>query len=76
MKKNFKNFKEFVKNVSVNFSTICLSQTWYESQEESRNSNYILSSYSCLHQYRQYSRGYTAILRGYIKTAELDKICQ
>ena len=31
MKKNFENFKEFLKNVSVSFSTICLSETWSES---------------------------------------------
>ena len=43
MKKNFENFKEFFKNLSVGFSAICLSETWCESQDESQNSNYILS---------------------------------
>ena len=57
MKKNFENFKEFLKNLSVSFSAICLSETWYESQEESQNSNYILSGYNFFYQYRQYSRG-------------------
>ena len=33
MKKNFENFKEFLKNLSVSFSDICLSETWFESQE-------------------------------------------
>ena len=43
MKKNFENFKEFLKNLSVSFSAICLFETWCKSQEESQNSNYILS---------------------------------
>ena len=43
MKKNFENFKEFLKNLSVSFSAICLFETWCKSKEESQNSNYILS---------------------------------
>ena len=46
MKKNFENFKEFLKNVSVSFSAICLFETLCESQDESQNSNYILSGYN------------------------------
>ena len=46
MKKNFKNFKEFLKNLSVSFGAICLSETWCESQEESQNLNYFLSVYA------------------------------
>ena len=46
MKKNFENFKEFLKNVSAIFSAICLSETWCESQDESQNSDYILSGYN------------------------------
>ena len=30
MKKNFENFKEFLKKLSVSFSAICLSEIWYE----------------------------------------------
>ena len=48
MKKNFENFKEFLKNLRVSFSAICLSETWCESQNESQNSNYILSGYNFL----------------------------
>ena len=33
MKKNFENFKKFLKNLSVSFSAICLSETWCESQK-------------------------------------------
>ena len=43
MKKNFENFKEFLKNLSVSFSAVCLFETWCKSQEESQNSSYILS---------------------------------
>ena len=57
MKKNFENFKEFLKNLNANFSALCLSETLYESQDESRNSNYILSGYNCFHQYSKYHRG-------------------
>ena len=46
MKKNFENFKEFLKNLSVRFSAICFSETWCESQDESQNWNYILSGYN------------------------------
>ena len=34
MNKNFENFKEFLKNLSVSSSAICLSETWRESQDE------------------------------------------
>ena len=44
MKKNFENCKEFLKNLSVSFTAIFLSETWCESQEESQN--YILSNYN------------------------------
>ena len=57
MKKNFENFKEFLKNLSVSFSAICLSETWCESQDESQNSNYILLGYNFFYQYRQYRTG-------------------
>ena len=57
MKKNFENFKEFLKNVSVSFSTVCFSETWCESRDESQNSNYILSGYNFFNHYRQYCRG-------------------
>ena len=45
MKKNFEYFKEFFKNLSVSFGAICFSETWCESQDELRRSNYILSGY-------------------------------
>ena len=57
MKKTFENYNEFLKNLSVSFSAICLSEKWCESQGESQNSNYMLSGYNFYYQYRQYSRG-------------------
>ena len=33
MKKSFKNIKELLKNLSVSFSAICLSETWCKPQE-------------------------------------------
>ena len=62
MKKNFKNFKELFKILSVNFSAIFLSKRWSESQEESQSLDYILSSYNCFRLYRQYRRGGAACL--------------
>ena len=37
MKKNFKNVKEFLKNLSVSFSAIWFSEKWCKSQDESQN---------------------------------------
>ena len=51
-----KNFFRF-QNLLVSFSAICLSETWCESQDESQNSNYILSGYNFFYQYKQYRRG-------------------
>ena len=34
MNKNFENFKEFLKNLRVSFSATCLSETYFESQDE------------------------------------------
>ena len=45
MKKSVQNFKEFLINLSVSFSAICLSKTWSESLQESQNLSYILSVY-------------------------------
>ena len=37
MEKNFKNVKEFLKNLSVSFSAIWFSEKWCKSQDESQN---------------------------------------
>ena len=46
MRKCFEDFKGLLSNLNVSFSAICFSETWCESQEESQNSNYILSGYN------------------------------
>ena len=71
-----KNFFRF-QNLLVSFSAICLSETWCESQDESQNSNYILSGYNFFYQYKQYRRGRGVCL--FVKESffpKLDKICQ
>ena len=77
MKKNFENFKEFLKNLSVSFSDICLSETRGNHKRESQSSNYILSGCNFFSQHRQYHRGGGVCL--FVKNrfiAKLDKICQ
>ena len=37
MEKNFKNVKEFLKNLSISFSAIWFSEKWCKSQDESQN---------------------------------------
>ena len=43
MKKNFESFQEFFKDLKFNFSAICLSETWCESVDATKNSNYKLN---------------------------------
>ena len=77
MKKNFENFKEFLKNLSVSFSAVCLSETWCESQDESQNSNYILSGFYFFISIGNIAEGEECVFL--LKNrfiAKLDKICQ
>ena len=77
MKKNFENFKEFLKNVSVSFSAICLSETWCESQDGSQNSNYILSGYNFFISIGNIAdKEECVFLLKNRFVAKLDKICQ
>ena len=77
MNKNFENFKEFLKNVSVSFSAICLSETWFESQDESQNSNYILSGYNFFIIIGNIAEEEECVfLLNNRFVAKLDKICQ
>ena len=39
MKKNLERFQEFFKDLKFIFSAICLSETWYESVDATKNSN-------------------------------------
>ena len=77
MTKNFENFKEFLKNLSVSFSAICLSETWCESKDESQNSNYILSGYNFFFSIGNIAEeeGRVFLLKNRF-VAKLDKNCQ
>lgn len=66
----YSNIRSIKKNLNVNFNAICLVETWCKSQEESGSSNYILSGYSCFHQYREYCRGEGV----YLLVAKPDKM--
>ena len=77
MKKNFESLKEFLKNLSVSFSAICLSKTWYESQEESHNSNSILSGYNFFVSTDNIAEEELCVLLWKNRfVAKLDQICQ
>ena len=52
MKKNSESFQEFFKDLKFNFSAICLSETWCESTDATKNSNYKLNGYRPFHQIR------------------------
>ena len=57
MKKNFESFQEFFKDLKFNFSAICLSETWWESIDAIKNSNYKLDGYRSFHQIRNERKG-------------------
>ena len=57
MKKNFESFQEFFKDLKFNFSAICLSETWRESIDATKNSNYKLNGYRSFHQIRNEHKG-------------------
>ena len=50
--KTFENFQEFFKDLKFNFSAICLSETWCESIDATKNSNYKLNGYRSFHEIR------------------------
>nr|XP_047146326.1 uncharacterized protein LOC124819147 [Hydra vulgaris] len=51
MSKNFENFKEMLKDISHEFTVICLLETWCK-DENTINSNFQLKGYKALHQTR------------------------
>ena len=57
MKKNFESFQEFFKDLKFNFSAICLSETWCESIDTIKYSNYKLNGYRSFHQIRNERKG-------------------
>ena len=52
MQKNFEKFQEFFKTLKFNFSAVCLSETWCDSLDSTKNSNYRLHGYKSFHQIR------------------------
>ena len=49
---NFKKFQEFFKTLKLNFSAVYLSETWCDSLDSTKNSNYRLHGYKPFHQTR------------------------
>lgn len=45
MNKNFDNLMEFLKTVEVKFSTLCISETWCETLDLFKDSNYVINGY-------------------------------
>ena len=56
MKKYFESFQEFFTDLKFNFSAFCLSETWCESIDTTKNSNYKLR-YRSFHQIRNERKG-------------------
>ena len=56
MSKNFENFKEMLKDISHEFTVICLLETWCK-DENTINSNFQLKGYKALHQTRSKGTG-------------------
>ena len=52
IKNNFESFQEFFKYLKFNFSEICLSHTWCESIDATKNPSYKLNGYRSFHQIR------------------------
>ena len=57
MQKNFEKFQEFFKTLKFNFSAVCLSETWCDSIDSTKNSNYRLHGYKSFHQTRDGRKG-------------------
>ena len=50
MQKNFEKFQEFFKTLKFNFSAVCLSETWCDSVDSTKNSSYRFHGYKCFRQ--------------------------
>ena len=75
MKKNFESFQEFFKDLKFNFSAICISETWCESLEATKNSNYKFNRYRSFHQIRNERKGggfYIFLRESYIYKLRAD----
>ena len=56
MQKNFEKFQEFFKTLKFNFSVVCLSETWCNLLDSTKNSNYRLHGYKSFHQTRMVTK--------------------
>ena len=57
MQKIFEKFQEFFKTLKFNFSAVCLSETWCDSLDSTKNSNFRLHGYKSFHQTRDGRKG-------------------
>ena len=57
MQKNFEKFQKIFKTLKFNFSAVCLSETWCDSLDSTKNSNYRLHGYKSFHQTRDGRKG-------------------
>ena len=57
MQENFEKFQEFFKTLKFNFSAVCISETWCDSLDSTKNSNYRLYGYKSFHQTRDSRKG-------------------
>ena len=57
MQKNFEKFQEFFKTLKFNFSAVRLSETWCDSLNSTKNSNYRLHGCKYFHQTRDGHKG-------------------
>ena len=57
MKNNFESFQESFKDLKFNFSAIYLSETWCESVDATKDSNYKFKGYRSFHQIRNERKG-------------------
>ena len=58
---NFEDFKKNLATYSLNFSVICLTETWCTDDSFKNNSNFQLPNYKSVHQERQNKRGCVCI---------------
>ena len=57
MQNKFEMFQEFFKALKFNFSVVCLSETWRDSLDSPKYSNYRLHRYKSFHQTRDGRKG-------------------
>ena len=56
MQKKFEKFQELFKTLKFNFSAVCLSETWCDLLDSTKNPNYRLHGYKSFHQTRMVAK--------------------